>query len=53
MPLGNIKRRESVPCQGIAKLKRRKKKTVYSIQLYCSIVGMPLKDQNSATQLAQ
>ena len=32
MPLANIKRRESVPRQEIAKLKRREQKTVYSIQ---------------------
>ena len=31
MPLANIKRRESVPGQGIAKLKHRKQKTVNSI----------------------
>ena len=30
MPLANIIRRESVPGQGIAKLKRREQKTVYS-----------------------
>ena len=30
MPLANIKRRESVPGQGIAKLKRREQKTVYN-----------------------
>ena len=29
MPLAKIKRRESVPGQGIAKLKRREQKTVY------------------------
>ena len=31
MPLANIKRRESVPGEGIAKLKRCEQKTVYSI----------------------
>ena len=30
MPLANIKRRESVPGQGIAKLKCREQKKVYS-----------------------
>ena len=32
MPLANIKRRESVPDQSVAKLKRRKQKRVYSIR---------------------
>ena len=32
MPLTNIKCRESVPAQGIAKLKRHKQKTVYSMR---------------------
>ena len=30
MPLANINRRESVPGQGITKLKRREQNTVYS-----------------------
>ena len=34
MPLTNIKRRESVPGQGIAKLKRREQTTVYSIRFH-------------------
>ena len=33
MPLSKIKRRESVPGQGIAKLKRCEQKTVYSIAM--------------------
>ena len=34
MSLTNVKRRESVPGQGIAKLKRREQKTVYSIMVW-------------------
>ena len=34
MPLVNIKRRESVPGQGIMKLKRREQKTVYITLLF-------------------
>ena len=33
MPLANIKRNESVYGEGIAKLKRREQKTVYSISV--------------------
>ena len=46
MPLVNIKQRESVPGQGITKLKRREQKTVYSngfVVLDMTFIVLPAK----------
>ena len=40
MPLANIKRRKSIPGQGITKLKRSEQKTVYSILYYFYAPGL-------------